>query len=86
MARSVSLDPERNPASQPRKAPTMTTGTPITGDLTASQADASTADGERADLLATLAKHRHFLRFTTRGLTDEQARQRTTVSELAWAA
>ena len=39
----------------------MTTGTPITGDLTASQADASTADGERADLLATLAKHRHFL-------------------------
>jgi hypothetical protein len=61
----------------------MTTGTPITGDLAAScQADASTADGERADLLATLAKHRHFLRFTTRGLTDEQARQRTTVSEL----
>jgi uncharacterized damage-inducible protein DinB len=60
----------------------MTTGTPITGDLTASQADASTADGERADLLATLAKHRHFLRFTTRGLTDEQARQRPTVSEL----
>ncbi|WP_326837906.1 DinB family protein [Amycolatopsis rhabdoformis] len=29
-----------------------------------------------------LAKHRHFLRFTTRGLTDEQAGQRTTVSEL----
>ena len=82
MARSVGLDRERNPASQPRKAPTMTTGTPITGDLAASQADASTADGERADLLATLAKHRHFLRFTTRSLTDEQARQRTTVSEL----
>ncbi len=61
----------------------MTTGTPITGDLAASgQADASTADGERADLLAALAKNRHFLRFTTRGLTDEQARQRTTVSEL----
>jgi len=82
MARSVGLDRERNPASQPRKAQTMTTGTPITGDLAASQADASTADGERADLLATLAKHRHFLRFTTRSLTDEQARQRTTVSEL----
>ncbi|MCM2579269.1 DinB family protein [Streptomyces meridianus] len=38
--------------------------------------------GERADLLETLAKHRHFLRFTTRDLTDEQAAQRTTVSEL----
>ncbi|PZG21747.1 DinB family protein [Nonomuraea aridisoli] len=37
---------------------------------------------ERADLLAMLAQHRHFLRFTTRGLTDEQARQRTTASEL----
>ena len=82
MARSVDLDRERNPASQPRKAQTMTTGNPITGDLAASQADASTADGERADLLAALAKHRHFLRFTTRSLTDEQARQRTTVSEL----
>lgn len=40
------------------------------------------ADAERADLLAMLAKHRHFLRFTTRGLTDEQAGQRTTASEL----
>jgi uncharacterized damage-inducible protein DinB len=39
-------------------------------------------DTEREDLLAMLAKHRHFLRFTTRDLTDEQARQRTTVSEL----
>jgi len=29
-----------------------------------------------------LAKARHFLRFTTRDLDDEQARQRTTVSEL----
>ncbi len=37
---------------------------------------------ERADLLAMLATHRRFLRFTTRDLTDEQARQRTTVSEL----
>jgi uncharacterized damage-inducible protein DinB len=39
-------------------------------------------DTERADLLATLAKTRHFLRFTTRDLSDDQARQRTTVSEL----
>jgi len=49
------------------------------------QADAPppfAADGERADLLAVLAKNRHFLRFTTRGLTDEQAGQRTTASEL----
>lgn len=37
---------------------------------------------ERADLLEALAKQRHFLRFTTRDLTDEQAGQRTTVSEL----
>jgi Protein of unknown function (DUF664) len=41
-----------------------------------------TVDGERADLLATLAHQRHFLRFTTRGLTDDQARRATTVSEL----
>ncbi|MFC9285710.1 DinB family protein [Streptomyces sp. NPDC057052] len=38
--------------------------------------------GERADLLETLAKHRGFLRFTTNGLTDEQAGLRTTASEL----
>jgi len=40
------------------------------------------ASGERADLLAILAAHRRFLRFTTRDLTDDQARQRTTASEL----
>jgi hypothetical protein len=42
----------------------------------------TTSTGERADLLETLAKHRGFLRFTTRGLTDEQAMRRTTASEL----
>ena len=41
-----------------------------------------TLTGERADLLAALGKQRHFLRFPTRGLTDEQAAQRTTVSQL----
>jgi uncharacterized damage-inducible protein DinB len=41
-----------------------------------------TTTGERADLLATLAKNRYFLRFTVRDLTDEQAAQRTTASEL----
>ena len=38
--------------------------------------------GERADLLETLAKTRHFLRFTVRDLTGEQAARRTTASEL----
>jgi uncharacterized damage-inducible protein DinB len=42
----------------------------------------TTQTGERADLLASLAKQRHFLRYTVRGLTDEQAAQRTTDSEL----
>jgi uncharacterized damage-inducible protein DinB len=42
----------------------------------------ATVTGERADLLASLARHRYFLRLTVRGLTDDQARQRTTVSEL----
>jgi uncharacterized damage-inducible protein DinB len=37
---------------------------------------------ERADLLETLRKHRAFLRFTVRDLTDEQATERTTVSTL----
>jgi len=39
-------------------------------------------DGERADLLETLAKHRFLLCQTVRGLSDEQASRRTTVSEL----
>lgn len=51
-----------------------TTGTTTTG--------MTTTTGERADLLETLAAHRGFLRFTVRDLTDEQARRRTTVSEL----
>ncbi|MFY9806317.1 MAG: DinB family protein [Pseudonocardiaceae bacterium] len=41
-----------------------------------------TATGERADLLEALTQHRYFLRYTVRDLTDEQATQRTTVSEL----
>jgi uncharacterized damage-inducible protein DinB len=50
-----------------------TTDAPMTG---------RTPGGERADLLAALAKGRHFLRFTVRGLSDTQAAQRTTASEL----
>lgn len=38
--------------------------------------------GERAEILETLARQRHFLKFTTRDLTDEQAALRTTASEL----
>jgi hypothetical protein len=37
---------------------------------------------ERADLLETLTKHRGFLRYTTRGLTDEQAAASPTASAL----
>ena len=37
---------------------------------------------ERADLLETLAKHRGFLRQTIDGMSDEQIRTRSTVSEL----
>jgi len=44
--------------------------------------NAEILDTERADLLAVLAKQRHFLRFTTRDLTDEQAGLRTTASAL----
>lgn len=43
---------------------------------------ATELDAERSDLLAMLGKHRYFLRHTCHDLTDEQARARTTVSEL----
>jgi hypothetical protein len=54
----------------------------VNGYLQAGADAAPEVSGERADLLETLAKHRFFLRHTVRGLTDEQARQRTTVSAL----
>ena len=41
-----------------------------------------TSSGERTDLIDTLRRHRGFLRFTVRDLTDEQASTRTTASEL----
>jgi uncharacterized damage-inducible protein DinB len=40
---------------------------------------------ERADLIQTLDKHRAFLRYTARNLTDEQATQRPTASALTIA-
>jgi hypothetical protein len=47
------------------------------------QADRQTTmSQERADLLETLAKHRDFLRFTVRGMSDEQAAEHPTASEL----
>ena len=42
----------------------------------------STLSRERRDLLETLRAHRRFLRQTANGLTDEQARERSTVSAL----
>jgi hypothetical protein len=44
--------------------------------------ETATLTGERADLAETLGTHRSFLRYTVRGLTDDQAAERTTVSEL----
>ncbi|NUS17731.1 MAG: DinB family protein [Streptomyces sp.] len=60
------------------------TGTDTLGQRTTGDAEvpAPAPGGERGDLLEVLAKHRHFLRFTARDLTDEQAALRTTVSEL----
>ncbi|MEV6370648.1 DinB family protein [Micromonospora musae] len=60
----------------------MSETTTATERATGDRADEPAATGERADLLAMLAKSRHFLRFTTRDLTDEQAGRQTTVSEL----
>jgi uncharacterized damage-inducible protein DinB len=48
-----------------------------------STAQANRPSIERGDLLEALAAHRRFLRQTADGLTDEQARQRATVSELS---
>jgi uncharacterized damage-inducible protein DinB len=50
--------------------------------MTDTTATATEPTGERADLLAALARQRDFLRFTTRDLTDEQAGLRTTAGEL----
>lgn len=49
---------------------------------TAPTASQSSLTGERADLVQTLDKHRFFLRFTARDLTDEQAARRSPVGEL----
>lgn len=43
----------------------------------------ATSSRERADLLEALSKHRGFLRFAVRNLTDEQARLTPTASALS---
>jgi uncharacterized damage-inducible protein DinB len=50
--------------------------------MSVTELETTTVTGERADLREALGKARHFLRFTTRDLDDEQARRRTTASEL----
>jgi uncharacterized damage-inducible protein DinB len=45
-------------------------------------APSTARSAEHTDLLAALASHRDLLRRTVRDLTDEQARERSTVSEL----
>ncbi len=42
--------------------------------------------GEQADLIEALDRHRYFLRYAVRGLTDEQALARPTVSTLCLGA
>jgi uncharacterized damage-inducible protein DinB len=67
---------------------TSTTGTTSTISATGTTGTTGAVSGgaelgqERADLLETLRKHRFFLRFTARDLTDEQAASRTTASTL----
>ncbi len=76
--------PSQATASQTDTSQTDTSQTD-TSQASTSQASTSQAageTGERADLLAMLAKHRHFLRYPARGLTDEQAAARSTASEL----
>ena len=61
----------------------ITTNDPSSADVSVSgPAGRPATSSERADLLQVLGHARHFMRFTTRDLTDEQAGQRTTVSAL----
>jgi Protein of unknown function (DUF664) len=74
-------------ATTRREAATMTNTTGTTSTTSTTTPTTRTPgqtelSRERADLLETLRRHRFFLRFTARDLTDEQAAIRTTVSEL----
>ena len=48
--------------------------------------DTTSLTRERTDLIESLDRHRYFLRFTVRGLTDEQALARPTASSLCLGA
>ncbi|WP_055748689.1 DinB family protein [Frankia sp. AvcI1] len=78
---TMSTDPTT--ATGPTTATDATTAAPDGGQGVATARPALT--GERADLLANLARRRAFLRFTVQNLDDEQASRRTTVSELTLA-
>jgi hypothetical protein len=57
----------------------------MSGDMSGAQ-EAGTGEAlsrERIDLLESLGRHRYFLRYTVRGLTEEQARLRPTASALS---
>ncbi|SDO87387.1 Protein of unknown function [Pedococcus dokdonensis] len=54
----------------------------MTNEPTSAATASATRGGERADFVEALRRHRDFLRFTVKDVTDDQARQRTTVSEL----
>jgi uncharacterized damage-inducible protein DinB len=49
----------------------------------AAEAGTGAISPEHADLLESLARHRYFLRFTVRNLSDEQAREHPTASALS---
>ena len=53
-----------------------------TSEKTETTAEQPTLTRERADLLESLRRHRYFLRYTVRDLTDEQAAARPTASAL----
>jgi uncharacterized damage-inducible protein DinB len=61
---------------------TTTSTTSTTPDATTTGPATASVD-ERADLLESLARHRWFLTHTLRGLDEEQARRRPTVSALS---
>ncbi|MFI1889341.1 mycothiol transferase [Streptomyces jumonjinensis] len=54
----------------------------MTTSSDSSETSASSLPGERGELLRALAEQRELLLLTVRGITDVQAVQRTTVSEL----
>src|SRR4051794_37891890 len=66
------------PTGTPSHSRTNRRGRPECSALDAlPEQDVHMTDPERADLLDALAKHRGFMARTVRGITDEQAAQRT---------